>query len=359
MFNMVYRNIKDTLSKKKFIDIILAMVLVSAVLLSIYVLYQYPVINKSVAELNKNGKYKLTGYFIKTGAWKISIMGDKNVYATGKWGHWNIYSAHLVISLLIILYFFISCPEKKKTKWIKFFLIIPVPLIIINIYFTFSRGALLISIPIIFCILVLTQFKQMKWYIFSFGIVFLLIGGFIFLSKNNSLKTTLKNRISQLKKIDINLSTDRDKIFRCAVKEVRGNLFWGIGPGSVICMYGKSVNYQRGAVKTAHNIILQIWLELGFAGFITYLIFFTTFIWKNIKMIYNEPCCTEKYFLGIITFSWLFAQIIRNFWDYLFIDSGYGFLFWTIVFINLVTLQKEEKDITTKNTKEKEREKKK
>ena len=183
-------------------------------------------------------------------------------------------------------------------------------------------------------------------------------------------------------------ASDRDAIFNLAINYLKrkNNYLWGVGAGRVSEFYAavwsdfiregsnllssllqileindlellKKWNYyllgnkkDLLVLKHTHNIFLQYWMNLGLGGILSLVYFLFVFLWtnvsfwKNIFFHYRGKFFNFYFQVSVLTFISILIEIDKNCWDYLFYGSGYSFLFWVLVFLNLFSIQEFSKD---------------
>ena len=216
----------------------------------------------------------------------------------------------ITLSLAIISCVWFLLKNKKSSYWMKILL----ALLVINLIFTKSLGAIIGTfIAIIFLFFSKKDFLVKK--IYSFFPFFILLSTiFIFLTP------FLIKKIPSFLSYGSNYS--RIVVYRVAGKIIKNNPLGGIGIGNFQEKYLSYQNYfppyPEWAIPHVHNNLIQIYLELGLISFISFfLLMLLVFYKKN-----NQK--------NILIFSILIYFFIHGIFDTTLWQNDSSFLFWFI-----------------------------
>ncbi len=243
-----------------------------------------------------------------------STFGNPNVYA---------------IFLIIMLPFFYSAVLNAKTLMRKLLLIAMAVPPLVALVLTGTRSAWL---AVIISLFIVVFFKNRKLIP-----VFLLLG----LMSIPLLPASITNRIMTLTNISNDTSTQyRLKIYESVMHVIKDFWFSGLGLGSDVFQKAYNRYYKftgQGVIAHAHNLYLQIWLEMGIMGLLSFVWFTLRMIKKSIKAIFSDADKAVKNILiaglaGII--GVLFMALAEYIWFY----PRVMFIFWAVVGIMLAAL---------------------
>ena len=251
-----------------------------------------------------------------------SIVGTNTgrwLRAYGTFEHPNSFAVYLFF-VLAIFYFY-----KQYFSKIFFYL---VPIIIMAMFFTFSRAgfvALLILFLFAFLELLFKKNQQKNknyLFLFNLGLVFVLT--IIFLPIWQS--RLLINSQNEVQSISERLSANAE-----AVEIIKDNFIFGVGPGNyTLASYNLNSTRSGWEYQPVHNIYLLFISELGVVGLGLFVLSIYTFLqfcgfWQN-KLI-----CSK-----IIVF--LFFYLILGLFDHFLFSSYYGVILGGVYFALLFSV---------------------
>lgn len=235
------------------------------------------------------------------------IKTDTFTAIRATFSYYNDFAAFLTVL------FFISCGLWKQSNKILLntslaFLFL---CIVINLLFTYSRGAwIAFIIGIIFLIIFLKNKKIRIILLFSL-LIFAL--GII-------CSSTLQERFFLAFKRGGD--TGRLEIWRAAILMFRESPLIGKGLGLFMDLLPK---YSKIGYYYAHNCYLQILSETGLGGFLSFLWFLKEIVWQGAKKLKEHDILFSGLFFALITF------LSHSFFDTNFYSLKLSILFWVLV----------------------------
>ena len=236
------------------------------------------------------------------------------------------------LAMYLVPMIFLSLPVIKiiKDKTLKIFLALLYFLPLFAIYFSTSRGG---AVALATSIIAFLLFLYLKSKVFrriiekqSNVLIFsLLIVVTIFF-------------IIAARKIAPNQGGDniRLEIYRYSITLVKENPIAGIGLGSftekIKQISANSPSFQQFGISYAlhpHNLFLAMWLNLGLAG----LIIFIMLLWQIIKNLFKDK--TEP-FLKSCIFAALIAVLVHGLFDTTYFKNDLSAIFWLIFALSTV-----------------------
>ena len=272
---------------------ILKIIIFSAVIICCYGIYQYLWGFRHVVEsLTKNQIFYPFAY-----EW----LSRKRVFAV--FFSPNAFAGFLIMTLPLV------CSIKyiqKNTKFFSKFTLFLIILLTINLLMTQSISAIF-SLTLSFClILLIKKFKKTNLFI---GIIFgLIMIAIVFYIRNKTNKTFIMPLFSIEKRIEY---------YKEALSMIKQHLFFGIGLG----------NFKGKHSLFVHNSYLQIWIELGILGIISYV----GIIFMSIKNVIKRISGEQQTNIYIPLFCALLAFTIHNLIDFTFFLPEVSWLWWVII----------------------------
>ncbi|MFH1478508.1 MAG: O-antigen ligase family protein [Candidatus Omnitrophota bacterium] len=250
MVGLSNRSQKDTLIK---------IMVFSASIVSIYAIYQY----FWGYDILLNGLNSTQNFLVSNSSYAKDILIGKRAIST--------FPSPNILGGYLIMMFFLALYLSKRYK----IALIAVILISFALLLTKSMGAWL-SLIVALIIYVVVGYKTLRFekriaIISSIFIVLALI--FILLSRGERL-INLENPQNSI--------TQRIAYWKTAINIIKYHPIFGVGPGNFQEVFLK---YKIGSdtdTRYAHNLFLQIWVELGILGLIG-LIYLLSMIVKNLR----------------------------------------------------------------------------
>jgi len=188
----------------------------------------------------------------------IETGSERWLRAYGSFSHPNILAGFLVVAIIFCLWLL----NKKEYKNIKLLLVIGCYLLIVALFFTFSRASLLIFLVIIFYYIF---FKKNKF----IPITCLLL--IIFLSI--MYLPLVKTRIIGNERLEVKSNIERISGYNQAFKIIKNNILLGTGIGNYTVELQKTYpNQPAYFYQPVHNIYLLVLAEIGLMGVILFFI---------------------------------------------------------------------------------------
>ncbi|MCX6743273.1 MAG: O-antigen ligase family protein [Candidatus Parcubacteria bacterium] len=272
----------------------------------------------------------------------VELVGMRWLRAYGSLAHPNMLGGFLVISCLCLVVLLIL----TRKKWEKVLLWIFWPVILVGLFFTFSRSAFL-----------------------ALGIGFLFLSIFIFLSYENKAKIILSQligsgflvlavltllysplvftRINGEERLEQKSTTDRVLYFEQAKDLIQTNWLNGVGLGNyTLALFDNLPEKQwAGFYQPVHNVYVLVAVELGILGFLIFILIIINAlrkIWEfkidyNLKLlaIFKNFEFKEIYHFYKNHFFWLLgltgiliAILILMAFDHYFWTMWFGIALW-------------------------------
>ena len=255
----------------------------------------------------------------------------------GHWVMWPFFKDHTIYGAIIAIALPISIGllcSKRHSLIIKALYAIIISIIILGLYFSYTRAAwlsIIVALIVLGCIYYRIKFK----YLLSLGIIFLLIVFFSWdqiqmeMERNKHEHTTEEfgKRIQSV----ANVSTDASNLERlnrweCAIEMFKERPVFGFGPGTYAFEYAR---YQRpesltiistnfGNMGNAHSEYLSALSESGILGLLSFLGLVITIFYSSIKLYFKTNNKENRIIILsiILSFStYFFHGILNNYLD--------------------------------------------
>ncbi len=253
------------------------LVLVNIYLLLKHILFKYPNLkNVFIFSISiSSGLIAIIYTFlIKT---KYSFYSSGRFFMLGE--NPNSYSTRFVIGTILTLYILISNKIKQKNK---FWLVLFLPFLLIQIYISGSRGSIVMLILGLLLLFFNVKMTFNKKLLSIFILILIIIIGSIFLPKIKNLDVSTKERLVEtIKEKD---TSGRTNIWGEAFELFLDKPLLGYGENG----YFKEMETKYGEERDTHNLFLYLLCSGGLVGLLLFLVFiFSSFklIWKNRKII--------------------------------------------------------------------------
>jgi putative inorganic carbon (HCO3(-)) transporter len=210
----------------------------------------------------------------------------------------------------------------EKKKRIKIMIFVGLGLIIFSLYFTFSYAAWIAVLVGVFFLAVFAYKKEKRKLVFSvFFLALIALGLFFFQTGGEKLDNLISFERSSLQ--------SRLMVWDSAVKIIKNNLIFGIGPGlfqNYYLEYQKYFNipYLEWAVPQPHNLFLAWWLQagiFGLFGFIWLIFLFFNNLWQFFKK-------TKQPLIIISLMAVMIYILVHGLVDTTFWKNDLALLFW-------------------------------
>lgn len=236
------------------------------------------------------------------------------------------------LAMFLVPMIFLSLPILKeiKNRFLRIIIVLLYILPIIALYFTTSRGGVVALITSMIAFILFLYFKskvfrkviEKQSSLLIFGLI---IVATIFL-------------IFAARKIAPNQGGDsiRLEIYHYSIEMVKKNPILGIGLGSfqerIDQISATNAGFQQFGISYAlhpHNLFLAIWLNLGLAG----LIIFLVLLWQIIHNLFKDK--TEPFIKSCI-FAALIAVLVHGLFDTTYFKNDLSAIFWLIFALSFV-----------------------
>ncbi|MDI6782623.1 MAG: O-antigen ligase family protein, partial [bacterium] len=265
----------------------------------------------------------------------------------GTFGNPNIYALFLAMIFPISTFYFLNDTNIKP----KLLFLLSTAIILTALGFTYSRGGILCAIGGILPLAILLRNKfNIKKFLWILGLV--LLTAILILVCTQFPKSELKS--AKLETFSARLAmptstvSERLHYWSIAKQMITDHPILGTGIGSFGIRYGRYKPVGIGETKYAHNLFLQIWVEQGILGLLSFLGLLIVLIYLGIKQFQRVNSG-----FSIAIFGGLLAFIVDGFFGFGYYtpELYYLFCFLLGIFVNipkpseleLDTLEKEKR----------------
>lgn len=260
---------------------------------------------------------KLTGVDFLRGFEPNTIRGVQPVKAS--FSHHNDFATFLIVMLFINM----GILDSLKKTWQKIVAMAIIPVIIINIVYTYSRGAWLALLVVLIFLIFFIPEKKTKVILISLITAFLIC---LFVTP------ILRERFMFI----LQKGGDSGRYWRwqAAISIFKDSPLIGCGLGLFMDIFYK---YTKAGYHYAHNCYLQMLAETGLIGFMSFMWMMGCIFFTSLKVFKQE---LDKMSLGI--FAGLTAFLIYAFFDTQFYSLKLSILFWLITAFLVGSLKREK-----------------
>jgi len=232
----------------------------------------------------------------------------------GTFVHPNMLAFYLVFIITLVLFIFLTLKKEAVEKY--FYLIFSLPLLIV-LLFTYTRGAWLCLIMVLFLI-GLGRFRL--FLLSAFLILILFYVSFL----------PFQERVNSLIPFSASDSTVwRLDLWRDSWSYAQNNLVIGHGPGTASLVISQNRSHLLGSSEP-HNDYIKIILEMGLIGLATYVLLILSLWWKLWQGYLHEKWPRRKLlFLFMLIFS--IALYLSSAGDNILKDSSLQWSFWALI----------------------------
>jgi len=232
----------------------------------------------------------------------------------GTFVHPNMLAFYLVFVITLVLFIFLTLRQEAIEKY--FYLIFSLPLLIV-LLFTYTRGAWLCLILILFLV-GLSRFRV--FLLSTLLILFLFYISFL----------PFQERVNSLASFSASDSTVwRLDLWRDAWGYAKNSLIVGHGPGTASLVIGQNRSHLLGSSEP-HNDYIKIILETGLIGLAAYVFLILSLWWKLWQGYLHEKWPRRKLlFLFMLIFS--IALYLSSAGDNILKDSSLQWSFWALI----------------------------
>jgi len=235
------------------------------------------------------------------------------------WSNPNVLACYLLVA------FFVSfgCMIGRKNKKMKFLAFLAFLLSAVCLLLTWSRGAWL-SVALVFvATLLILSHKAIPW------VVFLIAAGvtaFFFLPD------TFVERVSSIVTFSDSSVLYRINIWKGCAALIRSCFMTGVGVGDVAFAeaYGDFALSGIESAPHAHNLFLQITIELGIAGLLVFAILILMLVRSSFSLFRKRSFRHFSSVSGLACLSALIALLINGMTEYIWYNNRIYLLFWLV-----------------------------
>lgn len=235
------------------------------------------------------------------------------------WDNPNVLACYLLVA------FFVSfgCLIGRKNKKIKFLAFLAFLLSAVCLLLTWSRGAWVsVALVMVFTLLILSH-KAIPW------VVFLIAAGvtaFFFLPD------TFVERVSSIVSFSDSSVLYRINIWKGCSALLRSCFMTGVGVGEEAFAQGYA-DFALSGIESAphaHNLFLQITIELGVAGLIVFAVLILMLIRSAFSLFRKRSFHHFSSLSGLMCLSALMALLFNGLTDYIWYNNRIYLLFWLV-----------------------------
>ncbi len=282
------------ISQKKEKNILLSIIIMSAIFISLYSLYGLLYLSKYTLEYihQHNINYPFAEEFIGRRRAFYPFMSP------------NLLAGYLIMVIMICVG--VLCDKLKAKKLHFYSSLICISISLVVLFLTKSVGGWIVFIVCLFLFILASGFLNRKiWPLFALLIIMLSV---IIAMRVRSPQYFTKPSFSVEKRLTY---------WKETANIIRSHPFLGVGVG----------NFHLKESRTSHNSYLQIWAETGILGIVCWLWIVALFIRRSIK---NISLKKEKYFYAGI-FAGGVSFLLHNLIDFSFFVGQVAFLWWIIL----------------------------
>lgn len=264
----------------------------------------------------------------------------------GSFGNPNVYALFLAMTLPVSIYYFF-----KESKLIyRILLLISSSIILTALAFTYSRGGIICVVVGLIALIPIFR-KQIKIQLFLgiFGLI-LLTAILIFVCSQvpkSEMKSEKLETFSNRLTTPTSTVSERLHYWSIAKQMIFDHPIFGTGIGSYGIRYGRYKPVGIGESKYVHNLFLQIWVEQGLLGLLSFLGILVVLIFSTINR-YRHLASNPELAFSIAIFGGIIAFIIDGFFGYGYYIPELYYLFCFLLGIFVVTgIRKPESEIST------------
>ncbi len=235
------------------------------------------------------------------------------------WSNPNVLACYLLVA------FFVSfgCLIGRKNKKIKFLAFLSFLLSAVCLLLTWSRGAWVSVALVMVVMLLILSHKAIPW------VVFLIATGvtaFFFLPD------TFVDRVSSIVSFSDSSVLYRINIWKGCSALLRSCFMTGVGVGEEAFAQGYG-DFALSGIESAphaHNLFLQITIELGIAGLVVFAILILMLIRSAFTLFRKRSFHHFSSLSGLMCLSALMALLMNGLTDYIWYNNRIYLLFWLV-----------------------------
>ncbi len=231
----------------------------------------------------------------------------------------NVFGEYLIMLIPVALALLIT--SKRLFNKASYFACFGVSLL--ALVYTWSRGAWLGCIASMIIFMVIISKRAISFY---------LLGIFALPVAIPMLPNSILDRFSSIGNMTDSSTSYRVFIWEASVKMIKDFLFTGIGIGTSAFQTVYS-EYALAGIETAphsHNLYLQVLVETGIFGFLTFVSVVLLFLTKVFSFLKKNNSLNKKIIIGSLTCG-IIAFLVQGFTDYVWYNYRVFGMFWIIV----------------------------
>ncbi|MCX6744776.1 MAG: O-antigen ligase family protein [Candidatus Parcubacteria bacterium] len=195
----------------------------------------------------------------------VETNGARLLRAYGSLPHPNILAGFLVVCCLLLVVSLILA----RHHWEEIIFWICLPLILLGLFFTFSKGAFLaLAIAFVFLVIFIGFSKDKQALRKLGGMVLIVVIAFSFLGI--IYRAPLFTRINGQERLEVKSQQERANYLSQAKELLKNNWLTGVGLGNyTLALYNNDLSkFPSYSYQPVHNVYLLVAAELGIFGFI-------------------------------------------------------------------------------------------
>lgn len=239
------------------------------------------------------------------------------------WRNPNVLAGYLLIA------FFVSfgCMIGRKNKTIKFLSFMAFVLSAVCLVLTWSRGAW-VSVVLVFLVtLLILSYKTIPW------VVFLVVAGVAaMIVLPDILPDVFVQRVSSIGSFSDSTVLYRINIWKGCAALIRSCFMTGVGVGEV-AFAEAYVDFALPGIESAlhaHNLFLQITIELGVAGLLVFVVLILMLVRSSFSLFRKRSFGDFNSLMGLACLAALMALLVNGMTEYVWYDRRIYLLFWLV-----------------------------
>jgi len=315
-FILFYFIIINSITTKKQLDVMIAIFTIIGIVISAYGIYQYLFM----------GTYASSSFVDK------ELFENITTRVSGTFDNPNVMGEYLLLVIPVALTYFFNFKSFRA----KFLSLCVVGFIGISLALTYSRGCYLGIIATIGIFLLLLNIR----------FILLFIAGILAIPF--IIPQSILNRFTSIGNTEDTSTSYRISIWQGAINMIKDYWYRPIGQGKAAFNNIYPIYSLNGVgAEHTHNLFLQIMVETGFLGIIS----FFSILFNYIRYMFNglKNPIENKYRIYIIAFSsGLFGFLIQSLFDNTWYNNRIILIFW--IFISLGSLARYYSNLKIKKT---------
>ena len=235
------------------------------------------------------------------------------------WQNPNVLACYLIVAFFISFGCFIGVKNKK----IKFLAFVSFWLSAVCLLLTWSRGAWVSVMLVLIVMILILSYKSIPW-------VIMLVAGSV--AAFFFLPDVFVQRVSSIVSFSDSSVLYRINIWKGCSALLRSCYMTGIGVGETAFAeaYGDFALSGIESAPHAHNLFLQITIELGIAGLIVFSILLLMLVRSAFTLFRRRSFGHFSSVAGLVCLSALMALLLNGVTDYIWYNNRIYLLFWLV-----------------------------